>query len=1509
MGSRQSQTSADDDEAGPRAQPTPMPEQSEVNKLPSPVSPSTAQQSQSRHVQLPSSVTLPPVSARNVVQVVSKPQKSSLFGEDLSPDTNATVSPNKSPSSSPTASTLTPSSPSKSPESLSLPPPNQQLQQRSTSPSQTSDFCYSDNEIDDNASDESSNNNTNANSSSGAPINSILSTLDRTPSLASMASSINSTSNNNPHMDDFLGLPLDMSLKTPTKSSPDSTTSSSTSSSSPPSSHDNHDLGRQILRSPRKQKSSGGTYEDSSNKWDAFVDEVNADAPVKSGNSNNNSDINDSDLIQVVDDADAMYPHNPNSDAPKPKPARPTMKVTVNFSDPKSKNYVTSSHPTHTSKHSSTRWGEGFSTHNPRPTSIRTQSLVPEGYDRKQWEYEVLAPQKAKKTPSFAAKFLKSKVGGAKMHLGGGKGGLDRLEKLSKKAVEDLDDQTGGIVTLMKKLRDKVSLDTTVQDLAIHLIDTSQALPVAQSDKMDFSRRVFVMLDGPELVVDLFSPQQGRKGADPFQGRDARDDLNKREVTLNSNFWNEALVLLRELSYLHPNIASDFISKHFLIYLFTMISHSCIFECTVGLIEEILSLLPPTNLFDVSEVPAFYDLLENLSCKQMGHFCRVMALLAFEPEDRVLMESSTALKSMSLLQLRRDRTSRGSTTIDKNQSVLLGMDDMLQRLVDLLKVLNYAPGLDRLTSYHVIAHVPSISALLVSIGVSEVESWDDLERMDKLARRGLNSAPPTTPSTTTTNAAAAVVSPPSPTLSSPGSASSPLASPASAQATPTETRLPSSLGSIAPMLESIAPHLDSGQWNMEIIVHSLNAAHRLNIIRERESPSSGATETGSALLRRLNMLAVDRRRTATTPSEAANDLQFTALLLAQYQVEVLFVLCTLLGGRRKLTVQKALSQCNLVSVLDSMFDRLSWGKVDTEAASQMGRIHGPGCECNPESALRVQYLRLLHNYCDRDCDNYEGKREMLSRDERRYLRLREGRECNWDWLDEPFEGEKGLLSKLIVVLMKEPNDSIYRFWLASAVEAYLRGATDVEQVYVARSGLLDHLTEEILSDRLRCAGSLQTSFDLLGELVKGNAAVLNMMVKGLDEESFERMMVVSTSNLVDSNVFIRSLMISLEREKYRKKERKRILKYGPQKVARSYLTHSWWDVEAIGVKGEDDQFDFNSDSDDDDDSDGDSDSDEARSKEGSPELEIHRKKNVNPNQIWIDDVNWYDDYEARNNNSNIQSRVRSASSVDFGSESDMWSTPSKSANGVGSWSESVIVSASASGIIGEEQEVEISSPSTEDLMTVGPTGWKFSPQSQSSRSSQVYVNELAFEPNTLSRIHWFLAANQTRLLRELMKVVSLHNVNHENICVLNTVIVFFIFINRKNEGNLERVLQELRDTELAEKAEGKLGSGEKAARDDGEDIAALDDLDNYDHVTTPNQSGIMCNFRELLFFWREYYSHRGRDRLSLEFSSHLRFAEWKNVVDLLCADDGSPCSLVPSKISLPRSPYSRAPRN
>lgn len=71
-------------------------------------------------------------------------------------------------------------------------------------------------------------------------------------------------------------------------------------------------------------------------------------------------------------------------------------------------------------------------------------------------------------------------------------------------------------------------------------------------------------------------------------------------------------------------------------------------------------------------------------------------------------------------------------------------------------------------------------------------------------------------------------------------------------------------------------------------------------------------------------------------------------------------------------------------------------------------------------------------------------------------------------------------------------------------------------------------------------------------------------------------------------------------------------------------------------------------------------------------------------------------------------------------------------------------------------------------------------------------------------------------------------------------------------------------------------------------------------------SEVLCkNFRQLLWYWREYYLRRGRDRLSIEFCYHIPFSYWNDLVDLLCADDGSETALLSEPISLPLSPYQR----
>ena len=382
------------------------------------------------------------------------------------------------------------------------------------------------------------------------------------------------------------------------------------------------------------------------------------------------------------------------------------------------------------------------------------------------------------------------------------------------------------------------------------------------------------------------------------------------------------------------------------------------------------------------------------------------------------------------------------------------------------------------------------------LGLVELENWDDLDQLEHLAKSQRNGD-----GENNENSGAAL----------------------------------SELGSVANMLESLVDPLiqnPSGTMtHIGHIIHVINAAQRAGIIvnptnedqaqgnRSTSSMSHQSSNTNErtdgaypragqntsdhstgvaelnifnqVLLRRIQVDAtgqeINRQFRISTPKEAANYLQFNAMLLAPYQVEVLFVLCTLLGGRRKIDAQRLFKKVDLMPALNDMYQRLSFGVPPNQDdfGQTNGGLHGPGCECNPESALRVQYLRLVHNFCDRDCDNYDGRQSLLSHAEKKYISS-----SNWDTFsaDQADDRSKfikvenfGLLSKIIHSFINEEEDSPYKFWLASCIESFLRGSSDREQIFTANSGLLSHLVTNILSGRIHCAGSLQTSFDLLGE--------------------------------------------------------------------------------------------------------------------------------------------------------------------------------------------------------------------------------------------------------------------------------------------------------------------------------------------------------------------------------------------------------------------------------------------
>jgi hypothetical protein len=123
----------------------------------------------------------------------------------------------------------------------------------------------------------------------------------------------------------------------------------------------------------------------------------------------------------------------------------------------------------------------------------------------------------------------------------------------------------------------------------------------------------------------------------------------------------------------------------------------------------------------------------------------------------------------------------------------------------------------------------------------------------------------------------------------------------------------------------------------------------------------------------------------------------------------------------------------------------------------------------------------------------------------------------------------GFLQKLIFKYMQECYYSSAKFWLSSCIEVMVRGDNTFFQTYIATSGILPCLLYDILYSKQEQNQILQLSFDILGELVKfnrGNFYLLNYYFVDSKEYSEFCKKIITKCNLVDSNVFLRALLLS-----------------------------------------------------------------------------------------------------------------------------------------------------------------------------------------------------------------------------------------------------------------------------------------------------------------------------------------------------------------------------------------------
>eukprot|EP00762_Andalucia_godoyi_P002448 ANDGO_02745.mRNA.1 hypothetical protein PPTG_02926 len=246
------------------------------------------------------------------------------------------------------------------------------------------------------------------------------------------------------------------------------------------------------------------------------------------------------------------------------------------------------------------------------------------------------------------------------------------------------------------------------------------------------------------------------------------------------------------------------------------------------------------------------------------------------------------------------------------------------------------------------------------------------------------------------------------------------------------------------------------------------------------------------------------RETALTfPRRTEPMIGVNIFSLTSHQVEIVFVLCMLTGGKRKSDAIRLLSELGLFEFIHDLMISLNWDPR-REPPTQSHPLHGPNCECSTDISLKMQLLRLIHSLLDRDTTNIDVKSTPA---------------C------------KKVVSAVVDILRCQPDDSNYRFWACSCLEAYMRNlnATFQNDISVG-CNLLPFLVHDVCTESFKHAGSLQSTFDLLGECLKFNTGLIETLRKYCLKKfgNTSILLTIAKQNLVDSNVFLRSILLDEE---------------------------------------------------------------------------------------------------------------------------------------------------------------------------------------------------------------------------------------------------------------------------------------------------------------------------------------------------------------------------------------------
>jgi hypothetical protein len=257
--------------------------------------------------------------------------------------------------------------------------------------------------------------------------------------------------------------------------------------------------------------------------------------------------------------------------------------------------------------------------------------------------------------------------------------------QLPRDLFTHLDQQFSSMASLIVELEEAVySLDATKCKTTVQRI--SRRLCEVTNQQYNTHREWFIQLHGPEVLVRFLrhppSPKNRhpRTSSSPSSSSSSSSSSNRNchhehsspspspsssssssapSNRIPSFSWiehnaepqrtrNQCMIILRELCFSNVQVAEWLASdESLIILLFSLLGDRRTFDAAINLIEEILCVKEET--FNLTSIPNFTRLMRSLSKSQLGIFCRAIAMVIFEPDDKNSDEIGICPSSFSFL--------------------------------------------------------------------------------------------------------------------------------------------------------------------------------------------------------------------------------------------------------------------------------------------------------------------------------------------------------------------------------------------------------------------------------------------------------------------------------------------------------------------------------------------------------------------------------------------------------------------------------------------------------------------------------------------------------------------------------------------------------------------------------------------------------------------------------------------------------------------------------------------